>query len=128
MSCLRRILIVLSLALLSMQGAFAHEYAVLVIHDAGKTGISSGPGEIGAARTLSSMPSHCTDMNDITSHTLHGRERCPCCTTACGTHCGALLAAFRFEPAQPGSMRPQPRREFRRDGVTYAPAVRPPIS
>ena len=127
MSCLRRFLIVLSLALLSMQGALAHEHPAFAHHAGGTMGMTGVAGKFDTSQMLSAMSSHCAGMTGTMADAPHDHGRCACCTTACGIHCGALLADFRFEPAKPGSMSPQPRRELRRDSVTYAPPVPPPI-
>lgn len=127
MSCLRRFFIVLSLALLSMQGALAHEHAAFVHHVGGTMRMTGVAGKFDNAQMLSAMPSHCADMTGTTVDARSGHGRCACCTTACGIHCGAVLVDFRFEPAKPGSVPPLSRLALRHDSVTYAPPVPPPI-
>ncbi len=118
---LRRILIVLSLALLAMQGAFAHEHAVQA-RSPGHGIIVTGAA--GQPYTSSHTPSRCATML-APRLCRHGHSSC--CAAVCGVHCGAILQTFRFEPRISDTSPPRPLAELRDDGVTHAPPVRPPI-
>ena len=126
MTCLGRFLIVLALALLSMQGAFAHEHVTPMPDGAGAMMVGvAADADPGASDVVSSMPSHYAGM--APSGTPVGHDHCACCTTFCGVYCGVLFAAFHFEPRKPGATPTRPLLEARRDGVTRAPPVPPPI-
>lgn len=128
MICLGRFLIVLSLALLAMQGAFAHEH---VMPMQGK-GVAMQMAGVASNRDalLHSAPSlsfHCETA--VAGEPPRGRDHghCACCMSACGVHCGAVLTTARFEPRSLDTTLPPPFAEPRRDGVTHAPPVPPPI-
>lgn len=118
---LRRILIVLSLALLAMQGAFAHEHAVQARSPGHSIIVTGAAGQL---YTSSHTSSRCATMLAPGS-CRHGHSSC--CVAACGAHCGAILATFRFEPRISDTSPPRPLTELRDDGVTHAPPLRPPI-
>lgn len=121
MHFLKRLLLLLSLALLAAHGASAHEHQA----DSPEMTMSSA----GAALvTTADASSHCPASMTPAAGQPCGHDHAPCCCIpTCGIHCGALLVAFQFEPHAFDSAHPQPLPELRRDGLTHAPPVRPPI-
>jgi hypothetical protein len=122
MNLLCRMLTVLSLVLLCMQGAFAHEHvrrAMDVSHELTTVGAEA------ESHAVPQAHSHCSGMATTGKPYRHDPI---CCAVACGLHCGALFIAFHFEPRIPDASTPQPFAEARRDGVTHAPLLRPPIA
>src|SRR5258708_36346958 len=122
MTPLWRMVIVLSLALLTMRGASAHEHAQHSMSTAHATHMTAVHAD---SRAASQIPLHCSDTTATSAPCRH--DHSICCTTACGVHCGALFIAFRFEPRASDSLLPRPFSEPRHDGVTHAPPLRPPI-
>ncbi|SDG84610.1 hypothetical protein SAMN05216466_105388 [Paraburkholderia phenazinium] len=121
MNFLTRLLLLLSLALLTAHGASAHERAVDSQHMA-------MPSVEGAFGTAANAPAHCPGSEATASGEPCGHDHAPCCcVVTCGVHCGALFVAFQFEPHALDSAHPQSLPEPRRDGLTHAPPVRPPI-
>jgi hypothetical protein len=114
-------LIVLSLALLAMQGAFTHEQAVPARSPGHGIVIT---GAAGQPYTSSGTPSRCATMLAPGS-CRHGHSSC--CVAACGAHCGVILETFRFEPRISDTSPPRHLTELLNDGVTHAPPLRPPI-
>ncbi|MEW6346876.1 MAG: hypothetical protein RXR20_16715 [Paraburkholderia sp.] len=117
---LKRLLILLSLALFTAQGAFAHEHAGRMVS---MTMSSAADGQ----STTSSTEAHCEDAS-ASGQPCGGAHLLCCCAAACGIHCAALFAAFQFEPHGSGPALPQLLSEVRREGLTHAPPVRPPIA
>ncbi|MBN3755409.1 hypothetical protein G3N95_20870 [Paraburkholderia sp. Tr-20389] len=117
MKSLWRILIVLTLALLGMQGASACEHR----HDVSPRAMSmhaSAPAPV----------VHCvtsTDTSDPTApcHRTHSL----CCLTLCGAHCSALLSSMGMSARIASSDLPGIDSDPARASVTRAPPVRPPI-
>jgi hypothetical protein len=138
---LKRLLILFSLVLFSAHGAFAHvafahsewysewssEHAAQM---SGMVMETSSAANVNVSPSASGAPAHCLAYSHglvVPDHPCR-HEHCPCCCVAtCGIHCGALFIAFQFEPRVPGSTLPPPLPEQRRDGLTHAPPVRPPI-
>ncbi|BCF87554.1 hypothetical protein [Paraburkholderia largidicola] len=113
MKSLWRILIVLALALLGMQGASACEHH----RDASLQAMS--------VHTNAIHRDTSTNTSDSTSscHRMHSL----CCMTACGTHCGALLSNIGMAMRMASSDLPGADSDPARASVTRAPPVRPPI-
>jgi hypothetical protein len=134
---LKRLLILFSLVLFSAHGAFAHvafahsewssEHAAQM---SGMVMETSSAANMNVSPSASGAPAHCLAYSHglvASGHPCgHEHGRC-CCVATCGVHCGALFIAFQFEPRVPGSTLPPPLPEQRRDGLTHAPPVRPPI-
>ena len=119
MTSLWRLFIVLSLALLTAQGAFANEHATQ----------RAGAGQmmqLDAANAAADAPSHCADMAASREPCRH--DHSICCMATCGVHCAALFVTFRFEPRVPDALLPRPLPEPRHEGVTHVPPLRPPIA
>jgi hypothetical protein len=125
--CLRRFLIVLSLALLAMQGAFAYERMMPMPGDGAAMQRRGVTGDVSAPHVASSLPPHCETTAAAEPPCNHDRDHCACCTAACGVHCAVLLSAWRFEPPSLDATLPPPLAELRRDGLTHAPPLPPPI-
>lgn len=128
MISLQRFLVVLSLTLLAMQGAFAHVASHLNHQPSSMhmTMVSSMPmnhAEISGGVTHATSPC----CNDAACGLPGRHDHCACCASACGIHCGALLTAYRFEPRTFAASLPSPLPEPLRDGVTHAPPLKPPI-
>lgn len=122
MNSVWRIFIVLCLALLMTQGAFAHTHATAANENGAPMQMAHGGDN---AREVVSETPHCDGMaaSAVPCHHDHSF----CCSTACGVHCGALFAVLRFEPHAGESSLPPPLSEAQRTGVTRAPLLRPPI-
>jgi hypothetical protein len=123
MTSLRRFLIVLSVALLFAQGAFAHEHMSSPVAGALGMQAASNPADV---QDVMRENAHCAEMAATGMPCRHDCLFC-CSTSSCGAHCGALLVAFRFEPRVAGRSLPRPLSEPQRTGVTHAPLLRPPI-
>jgi hypothetical protein len=120
---LKRLLLLISLALFTAHGVSAHEH----VTDLQNMSMPISSAE-SALVTTADASSHC--LGSVASASGHpcGRDHAPCCcVTTCGVHCGALLAVFQFESHALDSAHPQPLPELRQDGLTHAPPVRPPI-
>ena len=122
MTAVWRILIVLCLALSVTQGAFAHVHATEAMVGGAAMqmahGVDHAPGVVSGIQ-------HCDTMAASAKPCHHDSSFC--CATPCGVHCGALFAAFRFEPRASGASLPPALSEPQRAGVTRAPLLRPPI-
>jgi len=142
MGSLWRVVILLSFAWLSMQGVQAHAYAQT--DDAVAHGSVVRPHAADAQRVAhvaQLAAASCADesaeagtegrpASPQSGHHEHHHQHghCVCCMTACGVHCGALLAAtFSFSAQAPDHSLPRTHPVTRYDGVTRAPPVRPPI-
>jgi len=117
MTLLSRILIVLTLALLGMQGASAceHEHA------------STSPRAMRSHDAMRAVATHCdasTETRDAGSPCHHAHSLC--CMTTCGVHC-AMPSTAGVPARMPSADVPVPRSDPARTGVTRAPPVRPPI-
>ncbi|WP_341314491.1 hypothetical protein WN982_03965 [Paraburkholderia sp. IMGN_8] len=117
-----RILIVLALALLATQGAFAHEHATAPMQ--GARAMQAVQPADGAFATVSET-APCASMAAAGVPCRHDHSLC--CSNACGTHCAALFVVFAFEPRASGASLPRALAEPQRTGVTRAPLLRPPI-
>ncbi|MEM5435048.1 hypothetical protein [Paraburkholderia diazotrophica] len=120
MTLLSRILIVLTLALLRMQGASACE------HEHASTSLS--PRAMRMHEPMRVVAMHC----DVSMHTTDAVSPCRhahslCCTTMCGVHCGAMLSGAHVSVRMSSARVPVPRSDPARAGVTRAPPVPPPI-
>ncbi|RDK04474.1 hypothetical protein DLM46_00945 [Paraburkholderia lacunae] len=118
-----RILIVLSLALFATQGAFAHEDATAPTKSVRAMQIVHS---VDDASTAVSETAHCAGMAASGASCRH--DHSPCCSTSCGAHCGALFAAFAYEPRAFRAALPQSLAQPQRTGVVHAPLLRPPIA
>jgi hypothetical protein len=124
MTLLSRILIVLTLALLGMQGASAceHEHA----------SPSPSPRAMRMHESMRAVAMHCDASMDMRVAMHDAGSTCSqahsvCCMTMCGVHCSAMLSGASV-PARMSSANVQPpRSDPARAGVTRAPPVRPPI-
>lgn len=118
---LKRLLLLLSLALIAAHGASAHE------HEADSQEMAMSSAGV-ALVTAADASSYCPASTAPAAGQPCGHDHAPCCcVTTCGIHCGALLVAFQFEPHALDSAHPRALPELRRDGLTHAPPVRPPI-
>ncbi|WP_109482471.1 hypothetical protein [Paraburkholderia sp. C35] len=117
MKSLWRILVVLTLVLLGMQGASACE------HHHGDAARTMRMQQVRQASVV-----HCaTSMNmDDASSSCH-RTHSLCCMSACGAHCSALLSAIGVTARVASSDVPATGSDPARTSVTRAPPVRPPI-
>jgi hypothetical protein len=132
---LKRLLILISLTLLFAHVAFAHAafaHGELSNEQAAQT-FSMAMETSSAANVplaASAVPVHCpADSPGLAASGQpcgHDHSLC-CCVATCGIHCGALFIVLQFEPRAPDSTLPSPLPEQRRDGLTHAPPVRPPI-
>jgi hypothetical protein len=132
---LKRLLILISLTLLFAHVAFAHAafaHGELSNEQAAQT-FSMALETSSAANVplaASVAPVHCPACSPGLAASGqpcgHGHSLC-CCVATCGIHCGALFIVLQFEPRAPDSTLPSPLPEQRRDGLTHAPPVRPPI-
>ncbi|WP_087733788.1 hypothetical protein [Paraburkholderia piptadeniae] len=117
MTLLSRILIVLTLALLGMQGASACEHE----H------VSTSTRAMRSHESMRVVATHCDasmDTRDAGSPCRHAHSLC--CMSMCGVHCAMLSTAG--VPARMSSADvPVPRSDPARTSVTRAPPVRPPI-
>ncbi|MPW16270.1 hypothetical protein GCT13_04830 [Paraburkholderia sp. CNPSo 3157] len=121
MTLLSRILIVLTLALLGMQGASAceHEHA------------SPSPRAMRMHESMRVVAMHCDasmdtlDTRDAGAPCRHAHSLC--CMTMCGVHCSAMLSGAGVPARISSANVPVPRSDPARAGVTRAPPVRPPI-
>ncbi|SEJ27430.1 hypothetical protein [Paraburkholderia diazotrophica] len=118
MTLLSRILIVLTLALLGMQGASAceHEHA------------SQPPRTMHSHESMRVVAMHCDvsmDTRDAGSPCSHSHSLC--CMTMCGVHCSAMLSGAGVPARMSSADVPVPRSDPACAGVTRAPPVRPPI-
>jgi len=127
---LKRLLILISLTLLFAHAAFAHgelsnEQAAQTFSMAMETSSAAN-----VSLAASAVPVHCpADSPGLAASGQpcgHDHSLC-CCVATCGIHCGALFIVLQFEPRAPDSTLPLPLPEQRRDGLTHAPPVRPPI-
>jgi hypothetical protein len=126
MFVLRRLLIVLALALLAMQGASAQVRTAQLPPTQMMLTMVAQTDHSKATHAAVAAASHCPGV--ATGHAAGGNhDDCPGCPSACGIHCGALLAAYRLEPRAFHASLPSPLSEPLRGGVTHAPPVRPPI-
>ncbi|CAB3746608.1 hypothetical protein LMG29542_00252 [Paraburkholderia humisilvae] len=107
---LLRLFIVLSLALLAMQGARAHTH------------------DVDAVRAVALCASAQQPVSARDGQAASCRHRCPCCATDCGVHCGALIETYRFCPQRRADGVARPSAAPRYAGIMRAPPVRPPIS
>ena len=132
---LKRLLVLISLVLFSAHVAFAHaafahgglsnEHAAQMFNMAIKTSSAAN-----APFAASVAPAHCPAYSPglAASGQPRGHDHSLCCCVAtCGIHCGALFVVLQFEPRAPDLTLPSPLPEQRRDGLTHAPPVRPPI-
>lgn len=116
MTPLLRILIVLTLALLGMQGASAceHEHAsTLHSHQHESMRVMTAPCDPAMLSRDAGAPCN--------THS-------PCCTTMCGAHCSALLSTASVPAHMSSGEQPVPHSDPARTGFTRAPPVRPPIA
>jgi hypothetical protein len=120
-----RLFIVLSFAMMAIQGARAHA------RDADPTRPAVAAcahmrvsDEAWRTRTAASGPVHVA-ANDDRQHAPH--HRCLCCTTDCGAHCTALIDHLRFCAHAGADGLAQLRAVPPYSGITRAPPVRPPI-
>lgn len=120
MTLLWRLFIVMSLALLTMQGAFAHEHAMRPADAVHTMHLSA------AHVATSSAMSHYEGVTTSNGPCRHDHSFC--CATACGVHCAALFVTFRFDTRVPDALLPRPLSEPRHEGVTHVPPLRPPIA
>lgn len=113
MKSLWRIFIVLTFALLGMQGASACEHH----HDAALQAMSMHTNAVHRD----------TSTNTSDSNSSCHRTHSLCCMTACGAHCGALLSNVGVAARIASSDVPGADSDPARASVTRAPPVRPPI-
>jgi hypothetical protein len=123
MSSIWRMFVVVSLALVFAQGAFAH--AAQPVNPGAVTYVGT-TGAAHAVHDISRAPSHCSEAG-VANRPCH-HDHSICCTSACGVHCGALFAAFHFETRASGDAQPLPFSEPPRESVAHAPLLRPPIA
>jgi hypothetical protein len=131
MTFLWRFLIVLPVALLFAQGAFAHEHMTSPVAGAMRMQMQMQMQMKAVSNRIDVQDvmrenAHCAEMAATGMPCRHDCLFC-CSTSSCGAHCGALLVAFRFEPRVAGRSLPRPLSEPQRTGVTHAPLLRPPI-
>ena len=134
---LKRLLILFSFALFSAHGAFAHvahaQGELSNEHAAQMSGMvmeTSSAANANVTPAASGVPAHCPAYSPSPVASGHpcGHDHALCCCVAtCGIHCGALFVVLQFEPRAPASTLPSPLPEQRRDGLTHAPPVPPPI-
>ena len=123
MNSLWRILSALSLALLCIQGAFAHEHASHAMNAADAIDTA----HVLPYSTAASLPAaHCRDRAVMSLPCSHNDSTC--CMTACCVHCAPLFMAFHFEPAMPSADTSLSQPEASHGGITRAPLLRPPIT
>jgi len=135
MASLWRVVIVLSFALLSMQGAQAHalqqsQFGDATPHRALRHSGHAMQAEHTDALAFSRCADEFADANPgghAPAPFNHHHGHCPCCVAGCGVHCGAMLAAFGFAGQAPDDSLPRTHPVSRYDGITRAPPVRPPI-
>ncbi|MEM5382197.1 hypothetical protein VSR68_01095 [Paraburkholderia phymatum] len=123
MTLLWRILIVLTLALLGMQGASACE------HEHAATSPSPSTRAMHMDESMHAVATHCDasmDTRDAGSPCRHAHSLC--CMTMCGVHCSAMSSGASVPARMSSADVPVPRSDPARAGVTRAPPVRPPIA
>jgi hypothetical protein len=132
---LTRLLVLISLTLLSAHVAFAHAAFAYGESSNEPAALMSGMVmETSSAANVplaaSAVPVHCpADSPGLAASGQpcgHDHSLC-CCVATCGIHCGALFIVLQVEPRATDSTQPSPLPEQRRDGLTHAPPVRPPI-
>jgi hypothetical protein len=131
MRVLLRVIFVVSLMLLTMQGAGAHvrnrgsDTPRIAVAD--QSSRTAGPSHE-ALHDAACMPMGADPVPGPGPRDRH-HHGCLCCTTSCGVHCGALVDASRMAiPALGPAALPPSRPDAHDDGVSHAPPVRPPIA
>ncbi|MFC0575204.1 hypothetical protein [Paraburkholderia solisilvae] len=127
MTSFLRFLIVLSLAMLTTQGARAHardddplRLVVICAHEQ----VLGRSEEAARVETAASGPAHLVSVDDRQRASHHC---CLCCMTDCGAHCAALMGNSRFSTHASTKGLAHSRTAPRYAGITRAPPVRPPI-
>jgi hypothetical protein len=126
MILLLRFFIVLSLALLAMQGARAHARNADAMQPAWlcvRAPVCNGTDEVSQAASYVRAQRVSIGDGQLAPH----HHRCLCCMTDCGAHCAALIVTIRVDVQGRADGLPRPRAVPRYAGVMRAPPVRPPI-
>jgi hypothetical protein len=110
-----------------MQGTWAHERVMPATGGRIAMPVASVAGGMKLTHIASGELSGCGATVTAEPPGADHHEHCPCCTTSCGVHCAVLLTAWRFEPRSLNATLPPTLAEPRRDGLTHAPLLRPPI-